>query len=67
MHLSLSQHLLLLSAYSTLALAQGGADSDPYVPVYAECPSDLEIRPAKDVSPTRSHPSNILTESGLIR
>ncbi|KAH7185207.1 acyl transferase/acyl hydrolase/lysophospholipase [Fusarium flagelliforme] len=48
MHLSLSQHLLLLSVYLTLALAQGVAGSDPYVPVYTECPSDLKIRPAKD-------------------
>lgn len=66
MHLSLSQNLLLLSAYSTLVLAQGGADSDPYVPVYAECPSDLKIRPAKDVSLAKPHPVSILTESGLI-
>lgn len=66
MHPSLSQHLLLLSAYSTLLLAQGGADSDPYVPVYAECPSDLKIRPAKDVSLIRPHLSNILTDSGFI-
>jgi hypothetical protein len=52
MHISLSQHLFLLSTYSILALAQGGADTDPYVPVYAQCPRDLEIRAAKDVSIT---------------
>ncbi|GKU03890.1 unnamed protein product [Fusarium langsethiae] len=48
MHLSLSQHLFLLSAYSAFALAQGSADADPYVPVYTQCPRDLEVRAAKD-------------------
>ncbi|CEF77500.1 unnamed protein product [Fusarium graminearum] len=48
MQLSLSQHLFLLSAYSALASAQGGADADPYVPVYTQCPRNLEIRAAKD-------------------
>lgn len=53
MHLSLSQHLFLLSAYSAFASAQGGADADPYVPVYTQCPQNLEIRAAKDVGITR--------------
>ncbi|KAL3601025.1 hypothetical protein FPOAC2_05278 [Fusarium poae] len=48
MHLSLSQHLFLLSAYSTFVLAQGGAEADPYAPVYTQCPRNLEIRAAKD-------------------
>ncbi|KAL6917412.1 hypothetical protein FSST1_008907 [Fusarium sambucinum] len=48
MHLSLSKHLFLLSAYSSLALAQGSAGADPYIPVYTQCPRDLEIRAAKD-------------------
>lgn len=54
MHIPLPQQLLLLSAYSSFALAQGGAGSDPYIPVYTECPKDLEIRSAKDVGLIRA-------------
>ncbi|KAF5025162.1 hypothetical protein F66182_2738 [Fusarium sp. NRRL 66182] len=47
MHLQLSPQLLLLSACLCItAQAQqgGGAGADPYVPVYSECPSNLQIR-----------------------
>ncbi|KAJ4253372.1 hypothetical protein NW762_010527 [Fusarium torreyae] len=47
MHLQFPQHWLLLSAYlgvTVQAQQGGGANADPYVPVYTTCPSDLKIR-----------------------
>ncbi|KAM0482163.1 hypothetical protein ACHAP7_004390 [Fusarium lateritium] len=42
----LLHQLLLVSASLGFAFAQGG--SDPYVPVYTSCPSDLKVRKASD-------------------
>ncbi|KAF4993218.1 hypothetical protein FGRMN_6582, partial [Fusarium graminum] len=45
MHLTIAHQLALISAFSAFALAKG---SDPYVPVYTQCPSDLKIRKSSD-------------------
>jgi len=36
---------------------QGNPDSDPYVPVYTECPENLTVRNASDVCPSLDLPS----------
>jgi hypothetical protein len=52
-NMHLLHQVLLVSASLGVSLAQGG--SDPYVPVYTSCPSDLKIRKASDVSPAYPH------------
>ncbi|KAJ3466614.1 hypothetical protein MRS44_004178 [Fusarium solani] len=47
MHWTVHTHLLLSALLSngfTAQAQQGGADADPYAPVYTNCPSNLRIR-----------------------
>lgn len=45
-------HLLSLQTLVFLAVsgeAQNHSETSPYAPIYAECPSELAVRPASDV------------------
>lgn len=46
----LFEALLLASVASKLASAASSGGVDPFVPVYIQCPQNLTIRPASQVS-----------------
>ena len=57
MHWTAHTHFLLSALLSngfTAQAQQGGADADPYAPVYTNCPSNLRIRDPSDVCHVRS-------------